>query len=146
MASHSTTITLPPVLSELPALSAAIEAFCEEQNVPMPDNMALALAAEELFTNTVNHGGCSSPACSTSLTLTREPETILFVYSDCGKAFDTATASTGVNTTLSAAERPIGGLGLHMIAKTMESFRYERNGDRNVTTLVRRLGAKKLAI
>lgn len=143
---QTTTISLPPVLSELPSLTAAIENFSEAQSLPISDSMALTLAAEELFTNTVNHGDCSGEECRASLQLQREGETVLFTYTDCGKPFDTAAASVDVDTTLPAADRAIGGLGLHMIARTMESFRYERVGEQNVTTLVRRLGAKKLAV
>lgn len=138
----NTTISLPPALTELPALTAAIELFAETESIPMPDAMALTLAAEELFTNTVNHGAATG---SSTLALDREGDAIRFIYTDSGRPFDTAAASADVDTTLPAADRPIGGLGLHMIARTMESFHYERLGDRNITTLVRRLGSKKLA-
>jgi serine/threonine-protein kinase RsbW len=139
----NTTITLTPALSELPELVAAVELFAEAEALTPPDAMALTLAAEELFTNTANHGGSPEPS---TLSLTRNGDIVRFTYTDSGCPFDTATASASADITLSAASRPIGGLGLHMIARTMESFQYERRGQHNITTLVRRLGAKKLAL
>ena len=53
-------------------------------------------------------------------------------------AFD-PTAKGEVDTTLSAEERSIGGLGIHIVRQIMDSINYKREGDRNVLTLVKKL-------
>ena len=44
------------------------------------------------------------------------------------------------DTTLSAEERPIGGLGIFLVRELMDSIHYERVGGRNVLTLCKKLG------
>ena len=40
---------------------------------------------------------------------------------------------------LSAEERPIGGLGIHLVRQLMDEVHYERQGDKNILTLVKKL-------
>jgi sigma-B regulation protein RsbU (phosphoserine phosphatase) len=44
-----------------------------------------------------------------------------------------------VDTTLSAEERPIGGLGIHLVTQLMDSINYERKDNMNVLTLRKKL-------
>ena len=53
---------------------------------------------------------------------------------DSGIPFD-PTAKAEVDTTLSAEERPIGGLGIHLVRQLMDSINYERIDGKNVLTL-----------
>jgi anti-sigma regulatory factor (Ser/Thr protein kinase) len=48
-----------------------------------------------------------------------------------GKEFD-PTAAPEVDTSLSAEERPIGGLGIFLVRKTMDDMTYEYVDGRNV--------------
>ena len=41
---------------------------------------------------------------------------------------------------LSGEERPIGGLGVHLVRNFMDKVAYERHGEDNVVTLVKHLG------
>jgi sigma-B regulation protein RsbU (phosphoserine phosphatase) len=42
-------------------------------------------------------------------------------------------------TSLSAEERPVGGLGIHLITQLMDSINYERKDDKNILTLRKKL-------
>ena len=58
-------------------------------------------------------------------------ETVLEVtVSDDAPAFNPLEAGEA-DTTLAAEERPVGGLGISLVRKLMESVVYERRGDRN---------------
>ena len=57
-----------------------------------------------------------------------------FTIIDCGKPF-APTVQSEVDTTLSAKERKIGGLGIHIIRQNMDSINYERIDNLNVLTL-----------
>ena len=61
-----------------------------------------------------------------------------FVISDSGTPFD-PTAKAEVDTTLSAEERGIGGLGIHLIRQIMDTINYERVDGKNVLTLRKKL-------
>ena len=61
-----------------------------------------------------------------------------FIISDSGQPFD-PTDKGEVDTTLSAEERQIGGLGIHLVRELMDSINYERQGGKNVLTLIKNL-------
>jgi sigma-B regulation protein RsbU (phosphoserine phosphatase) len=65
-------------------------------------------------------------------------EYLVFVISDSGTPFD-PTAKAEVDTTLSAEERGIGGLGIHLIRQIMDTINYERVEGKNVLTLRKKL-------
>ena len=45
------------------------------------------------------------------------------------------TAEKKVDTTLSAEERRVGGLGIHLVRELMDSINYERINGHNILTL-----------
>ena len=51
---------------------------------------------------------------------------------DLNRAFDT----------LSADERPIGGLGIFLVRQIMDSINYERVGKQNVLTLIKKFNTE----
>ena len=65
-------------------------------------------------------------------------ETVRFQIIDRGQAFD-PTALQKADTTLSAEDRNIGGLGILLVREQMDSINYERTGGKNVLTLVKKI-------
>ena len=65
-------------------------------------------------------------------------ENILFTITDSGIPFD-PTQRKEVDVTLSAEERAIGGLGIHLVKQLMDSIVYHREENKNVLTLMKRL-------
>jgi anti-sigma regulatory factor (Ser/Thr protein kinase) len=61
-----------------------------------------------------------------------------FVITDEGTPFDPTTRKE-VDTTLPVEERPIGGLGILLVRKLMDSINYERIDGKNVLTLRKNL-------
>lgn len=138
MSASPTPLRLHPQLEELERMVGYIELFAEEQELRPKDVYALNLAAEELFANTIKHS--HPPATLVELTLQREDGSIAVTYADDGPPFD-PTLRAAVDTTLSAEERQIGGLGIHFILTTMTDFGYERRDGLNITRFRRRLAA-----
>ena len=64
-----------------------------------------------------------------------------FTIIDSGKPFD-PTVQSAVDTSLSAQERKIGGLGIHIMRQNMDSINYERLDNRNILTLRKKLNKK----
>jgi sigma-B regulation protein RsbU (phosphoserine phosphatase) len=60
------------------------------------------------------------------------------IISDNGIPFD-PTKKEKVDTTLSAEERPIGGLGIHLVREIMDSVNYEYRDHKNILTLRKKL-------
>ena len=65
-------------------------------------------------------------------------EQLIFTVTDSGIAFD-PTQKEEVDTTLSAEERPIGGLGIHLVRQIMDEVHYERIDDKNILTLIKNI-------
>ena len=63
---------------------------------------------------------------------------LVFTISDSGKPFD-PTAARPVDTSLSAEQRPIGGLGIHLVRQIMDEVSYARVEDRNILTLKKKV-------
>ena len=60
------------------------------------------------------------------------------IFEDSGVPYD-PLAKEDPDVTLSANERQIGGLGIFMVKKTMDSVSYEYSEGKNILTLEKRL-------
>jgi anti-sigma regulatory factor (Ser/Thr protein kinase) len=132
-------LRLRPEIAELAILSDYIEAFALEHDLPAADANAITLAAEELFANTIGHS--DPPASVVEFSLVSDGPAITAVYADDAATFD-PTAYPEADTTLPLDRRPVGGLGIHFIRRTMQTFAYRRVDGRNQITFGRSLSRK----
>ena len=63
---------------------------------------------------------------------------LTLVVTDSGSPFD-PTAAEDADTTLTAEERPIGGLGIFLTRQLMDTVDYERKDGKNVLTMKKQL-------
>lgn len=110
----------------LPALLDALEAHLETSGAPPAAVSAVMIAADEVLSNVVDYGGARRVEVSARA---RDGRVSLDVLDD-GRAFD-LTAAAAPDTTLSLDERPIGGLGIHLVRELMQDVRYVREGEKN---------------
>ena len=120
-------------IQQIPTLAEWIDSLDLPQELNMPINLAL----EEAVSNVMLY---AYPGSSGQVLVEAEhsAEQITFTISDSGIPFD-PTAQTEPDLTLSAEERPIGGLGIHLVRQIMDSIRYERKDNRNILTLTKKL-------
>lgn len=130
------TFTLANDLAEISRLADGIETFCAPLDPGPKDLMAVQLAVEEAVTNVINHGYTDGQPHTFTVELTLEERRLTTVISDDAPAYD-PLARPDVDTTRPLEEREIGGLGVHLVKKLMDSAQYERRDGRNVLTLVR---------
>ncbi|MCU1234538.1 MAG: putative anti-sigma regulatory factor, serine/threonine protein kinase [Candidatus Solibacter sp.] len=117
-------------LKELGRLAAEVSRFCRENALTEDAEFQLNLVLEELFVNTVRHGGCEGVENSARVRLRAVSDGVVVEFADRGRPFDPTTApAADVNAPL--AERPIGGLGIHLVREIMRDLRYERAGEWN---------------
>ncbi len=110
----------------LPALLDALEAHLSEAGAPMAVASAVMIAADEVLSNVVDHGGAAAVQVTAGV---RDGRVTVEVVDD-GVAFD-PTAAAAPDTGLGVDEREIGGLGVHLVRKLMDDVAYQREGDRN---------------
>ena len=113
---------------------AAMQAFLEQRlegaGVSLRVQNRVQVAADEIWSNIVHYSGASQA----SLELRWEEETLFLRFTDDGKPYD-PTAAPEPDTTLTADERKIGGLGLHMVRKMTTSMTEQYSGAKNSLTL-----------
>jgi anti-sigma regulatory factor (Ser/Thr protein kinase) len=96
----------------------------------------LNLVLEELFVNTVRHGGCEGVNDSARVRLRAAPDGVAVEFADRGRPFD-PTGAEPANLSASLDERAIGGLGIHLVRQIMRDLKYERAGEWNQTSMKR---------
>jgi sigma-B regulation protein RsbU (phosphoserine phosphatase) len=127
-------------IQQIPTLPEWLDALQLPEELTMPINLAL----EEAVTNVMLYaypgrsGQLMVEYSQTPTTNDKRPTTITFTISDSGIPFD-PTAREEVDTSLSAEERPIGGLGIHLVRQIMDEVHYERIDDKNILTLIKRI-------
>lgn len=102
----------------------------------------LMLAVEEAVVNVMNYAYPIGTQGDITIEAKATGQWLKFIISDEGKAFD-PTQGGNADTSLSAEDRPIGGLGILLVRSLMDSINYEYNGSKNVLTLMKALGDKK---
>ncbi len=131
-------LTLANNLDEIPRLTEAVEAFCEPFEPSTKDLFSLQLALEELITNIVTHGYTDGGVHTFTVVLSAGAGCIRAVITDDAPAYD-PFARAEVDTSLPLEDRPIGGLGVHLVKKLMDVSHYERLDGKNILTIERRL-------
>ncbi len=127
-------IVLPNDIQTIPQLNEFVDEICEAAGLDMSITMSLNLALEEAVVNVMDYAYPEGMKGDVTIEAMANDERLKFVISDSGKPFD-PTAKGKVDTTLPAEERPIGGLGIHLVREIMDSVNYEYIGGKNVLTL-----------
>lgn len=121
-------------ISELPTLTAFIEGCGEEWQLRPEVVFNLQLALEECVTNVIMYAYPPEEQHTLQVTAELQEPDLIFTIEDSGVPFD-PTPVAEADTSLSAEERPIGGLGIFLVRQLMDSVEYRREGDRNLLTL-----------
>lgn len=127
-------ITLPNNVEDVPQLASFTDEVCEALELEMSLTMSINLALEEAVVNVMSYAYPAGTKGNVNIEAEADEEWLKFVISDNGVPFD-PTEKEEVDTTLNAEERPIGGLGIHLVRQIMDSINYEFIDDKNVLTL-----------
>ena len=98
----------------------------------------IALAVEEAVVNVINYAYLPEITGNIDVQAISDGQWLKFVITDNGVAFD-PTEKEKADTTLSAEDRPIGGMGILLVRELMDSINYERTDGKNVLTLKKRI-------
>jgi serine/threonine-protein kinase RsbW len=97
------------------------------------------LALEEIFMNIVMHGSRPGMAPRVEVSLHRDAESVTMTVEDDGPQFDPLSLPPP-DVTTSVADRRVGGLGVFLVRKMMDSVSYARIAGRNQLRMSKRLG------
>ncbi len=111
---------------------ACLEETMEEEGIPMKVHMKINVAVDEIYSNIIHY----SHASIVDIDLMIDEEKVEIVFSDDGMPYNPCEAKEP-DITLSAEERSVGGLGIFICKKIMDTVRYEYKDDRNVLYLMK---------
>lgn len=131
-------IVLPNDVEEVSKLTAFVEEVCEAMGFDGALTAQLTLAIEEAVVNVMKYAYPPQKRGDVTIEAQSNDLRLKFTIIDSGMPFD-PTVRAEVDTTLSAEDRPIGGLGIHLVRKIMDSINYERVDSLNVLTLRKKL-------
>ena len=136
------TLSLSNDVKEVSTLSTFIKDVLARLNIDKPLASKLRLALEEAVVNVMEYAYPGSTKGDVSIRVTSNGKRLKFIITDRGISFD-PTGASKANTTLSAEERPIGGLGILLVRKLMDSINYERTKGKNILTLTKSINSNK---
>ena len=111
----------------------------EALDCPMKAQMQIDIAIDELFGNIAHYAYNPDVGDATvRVEVIEEPLAVTITFIDKGVPYD-PLAKTDPDTTLSAEEREIGGLGIFMVKKTMDDITYEYKDGQNILMIKKRL-------
>jgi sigma-B regulation protein RsbU (phosphoserine phosphatase) len=135
---YQRSITLTNDIQQVPQLAEFMDHVCEAMGFDDLTTMQMNLAIEEAVVNVMNYAYPEGTTGSVNVEVQANDVRLKFVISDSGKHFD-PTSVAAADTTLSAEDRSIGGLGIYLVRQLMDSVNYERIGGFNVLTLRKKL-------
>ena len=135
-------LTLPCDLNQITRLSELVEDICHEANFSTSTTLQINLAVEEAVVNVMNYAYPPDINGIVSIEATLDDKMLKFTIIDNGQAFDPTTQKE-VDTSLPAEERIIGGLGIHLMRRYMDSVKYERHDGRNILTMCKEIEEQK---
>ncbi len=115
--------TFPCEAAATAAAADFLEGILDAAACPPRPKAQLMVALDEIVSNVVRCSGASGLAVK--VRLSRAPRAAIVSVSDDGNPFDPLGVPPP-DTTLSATDRPIGGLGILLVRKTMDAVAYRR--------------------
>ncbi len=123
----------------LPQVQMFIDEQLEEAGCPMLTQTTIDIAVEELFVNIANYAyGDGNGKAVVQVSVHEEPLSVEITFIDNGVQYD-PLAKADPDTTLSAMQRQIGGLGIFMVKKIMDDICYEYKDGKNILTIKKNL-------
>ena len=127
-------ITLQNDVKQVTELNSFVHSVGERLNLESSLTSQLTLAVEEAVVNVMSYAYPLGTKGDIQVDAQVTEQYIKFIITDEGKAFD-PTQHSETDTTLSAEDRPIGGLGILLVQTLMDTINYERINGKNVLTL-----------
>lgn len=131
-------LTLPNDVQEVPQLAAFVDEICEAAGMDMATTMQMNLAIEEAVVNVMTYAYPAGTKGEVRIKAQTHDNYVEFLISDDGKPFD-PTEVKDVDTSLSAEERNIGGLGVFLVKHYMDKVKYKYVDGQNVLQLRKNL-------
>ena len=132
-------LTITATVENIETVTDFVNEQLEALDCPMKAQMQIDIAIDELFGNIAHYAYKPDVGDATvRVEVIEDPLAVVITFIDKGVPYD-PLAKADPNTTLSAEEREIGGLGIFMVKKTMDDITYEYKDGQNILMIKKRL-------
>jgi serine/threonine-protein kinase RsbW len=125
-------------IRELSRIEAFLEELADDWGLEIPLVFSLNLVLEEALTNIISYGYDDEDKHAIEIQFKKTGAELNITIIDDGHAYD-PTLKEDPDITLSAEERPVGGLGIFLIRKVMDTVAYRREENRNYLMLTKHI-------
>ena len=116
-----------------------VDEVLEEYGCGKSTQMEINVAVDELFSNIAHYAYDPGTGYATvQVDIIQEPLTAKITFVDSGKPYD-PLAKADPDITQSIEERPIGGMGIMIVKKSMDAVDYEYKDGKNILTIKKRI-------
>lgn len=128
-------ITVDATIDNVQTITDFVDERLEEMNCPVKAQMQLNIVIDELCSNVARYAYSDKTGKVTvSVDTVDKPMKVWLTFTDEGVPYN-PLAKEDPDITLSAEERKLGGLGIYMVKKMMDEFRYEYKDGKNIVTV-----------
>ena len=132
-------LTIAATIENISTVTEFVNEQLETLDCPMKAQMQIDIAIDELFGNIVHYAYSPDIGdASVRVEVVEDPLAVVITFIDKGVPYD-PLAKADPNTTLSAEEREIGGLGIFMVKKSMDDITYEYKDGQNILKIKKNL-------
>ena len=121
----------------LDRINDEIESLSRQEEWPSDLFFTTNLVVEELGLNVINHA-YRGQSGEFEIIITSEEQAITVEIIDNGPPFNMLQDAPLPDVEAEIEERPVGGLGIHLVKTMMDELHYKRDQERNYLTLVKR--------
>lgn len=127
-------ITLPATVANIAKVTEFVVAQLEEIDCSPKAQIQIDVAMDEIFGNIANYAYGDKTGEATVRIDSPTPSSVEITFIDSGVPYN-PLEKPDPDTTLSAEERQIGGLGIFIVKKTMDDMIYKYEDGKNFLTI-----------
>lgn len=135
--SEERVMRIPAEVDRVGEVQAFVDALLEAEGCTMKTQIKIDIAVEEMFVNIAHYAYPDGPG-EAEISAGVKDGSLWVTFRDWGIPFDPVSRQDP-DTTLSADDRKIGGLGIFMVKKSMDSMRYAYQDGQNVLTITKQI-------
>ena len=133
----NTQLIVPAERGEFAVLQQWIQSIAAELDMQERIKKQLMISCDEIFTNIASYAyPDGNGSVAVAIEFVPETQCLRIIFSDSGIAFDPLEISEP-DTKVALSERKIGGLGMFMVKKMIDSVEYCRQSGKNILTLTK---------
>lgn len=123
--------------SELERMSEAVSTWCRDNAIPATAEFYVNLALDEIVSNVIRYGWKDDGGHYVHIRLSRLEDNLVVEVEDDAAPFNPLMVpEVDVNRPLE--DRPVGGLGIHLVRNIMDGLEYRRVNGKNLFIMKRK--------